>query len=168
MNPRRQLPESGPAYQGTGNGATTGFTEDPLELEPQDATGGQPVRVTAREWHGTVREAARVHPPESASGSRRAHKYLDEPSFAECLNRQMRDAGISLRELARRSWLDIGYVSRLVNMEADLLNPRYGEQRPKHQPSRDAVIRLGLAMNLPIEEMDELLLTAGFAPLVRN
>lgn len=119
-------------------------------------------------WSTPVRETVRMVPPEPpAARSGCAHQYLDEPSFAECLNRQMRDSGVSLRELARRSWLDIGYVSRLVNMEADPLNPRCGEQRPKHQPSRDAVIRLGLAMNLPIEEMDELLLTAGFAPLVR-
>lgn len=35
------------------------------------------------------------------------------------------------------------------------------------RPSRDTVIRLGLAMQLPMEDMDELLLAAGYAPLVR-
>ena len=137
-------------------------------MEPVENGEAGPAGMAEPAWPAPVRETVRFAPPEPASsGSRRAHQYLDEPTFAECLNRQMRDSGVSLRELARRSWLDIGYVSRLVNMEADPLNLRCGEQRPKHQPSRDAVIRLGLAMNLPIEEMDELLLTAGFAPLVR-
>ena len=55
---------------------------------------------------------------------------------------------------------------RLVRDEKDLLNPQPGGPRARH-PSRDAVIRLGLALRLGIEEMDELLLAAGYAPLVR-
>jgi hypothetical protein len=34
-------------------------------------------------------------------------------------------------------------------------------------PSRDAVIRLGVAPGLVVNEMDDPLLAAGYAPLVR-
>lgn len=91
----------------------------------------------------------------------------DDASFTACLNRQLRHSGLSLSALARRSWLDISYVSRLVHLPSDPLNPRLNDQREKRRPSRDAVIRLGLAMQLALEEMDELLLAAGYAPLVR-
>ena len=89
-----------------------------------------------------------------------------EPSFTLCLNRFLRRSGLSLTQLSRRSWLDISYVSRLVNLECDPLNARLGEGRGR-QPSRDTVIRLGIALQLPMEELDELLLAAGYAPLVR-
>lgn len=89
-----------------------------------------------------------------------------EPSFTTCLNTFLRRSGLSLTQLARRSWLDISYVSRLVNLETDPLNPRAGEGRGR-QPSRDTVIRLGIALQLPMENLDELLLSAGYAPLVR-
>src|SRR3712207_8447117 len=49
-------------------------------------------------------------------------------------------------------------VSRLVHLPCDPLNPRYGDRSDKRRPSRDTVIRLGLAMQLPIEDLDELLL----------
>ena len=91
---------------------------------------------------------------------------VDE-SFTACLNRHIRRSGLSLSQLARRSWLDISYVSRLANLKTDPLNPRLGEPSDHRRPSRDAVIRLGLAMQLPIEDLDELLLAAGYAPLVR-
>lgn len=90
-----------------------------------------------------------------------------DESFTTCLNRQLRRSGMSLTQLARRSWLDISYVSRLVHLRCDPLNPRIGDQGEKRRPSRDAVIRLGLAMQLPMEDMDELLLSAGYAPLIR-
>lgn len=93
-------------------------------------------------------------------------ELLSEPSFTTCLNRYLRRSGLSLTQLARRSWLDISYVSRLVNLETDPLNPRVGEGRGR-QASRDTVIRLGIALQLPMEELDELLLSAGYAPLVR-
>jgi hypothetical protein len=41
------------------------------------------------------------------------------------------------------------------------------EPNDHRRPSRDAVIRLGLAMQLPLESLDELLLSAGYGPLVR-
>ena len=90
-----------------------------------------------------------------------------DETFSECLARLMEASGLGVHQLSRRSWLDIGYVSRLVNLRVDPLNPRVGERPRYRQPSRDAILRLGLAMQLPIEEMDALLLAAGFAPLLR-
>jgi hypothetical protein len=87
-------------------------------------------------------------------------------TFSALLRRFMEGHGLSITSLARHSWLDIAYVWRLVRDDKDLLNPQPGETRARH-PSRDAVIRLGLALRLGIEEMDELLLAAGYAPLVR-
>lgn len=91
----------------------------------------------------------------------------DDPSFTACLNRYWRRSGLSLTALARRSWFDISYCSRLAHLPCDPLNPRHGNRGEKRHPSRDTVIRLGLAMQLPIEDLDELLLAAGYAPLVR-
>ena len=96
----------------------------------------------------------------------RAGGPADE-SFSECLSRYVRRSGLSLSQLARRSWLDVSYVSRLVHLPCDPLNPRLDDGGERRQPSRDTVIRLGLAMQLSMEEMDELLLAAGYAPLVR-
>ena len=90
-----------------------------------------------------------------------------EESFTECLRRYLRRSGLSLSQLARRSWLDVSYVSRLVHLSCDPLNPPRDDGGERRQRSRDTVIRLGLAMQLPMEEMDELLLAAGYAPLVR-
>ena len=47
-----------------------------------------------------------------------------------------------------------------------MLNRRVSDGRIRH-PSRDAVIKLGLGLGLGVDEMDELLLAAGYAPLVR-
>jgi hypothetical protein len=91
----------------------------------------------------------------------------NDASFTTCLNRHWRRSGLSLSALSRRSWLDISYVSRLVHLPCDPLNVRLDGPAEKRHPSRDAVIRLGLAMQLPLEDMDELLLAAGYAPLVR-
>ena len=96
----------------------------------------------------------------------RAGLPADE-SFSGCLNRYLRRSDLSLSQLARRSWLDVSYVSRLVHLPCDPLNPRLEDGGERRQPSRDTVIRLGLAMQLSMEEMDELLLVAGYAPLVR-
>lgn len=97
-----------------------------------------------------------------------AARVLGDDSFTACLNRHLQRSGLSLAALARRSWLDISYVSRLVHLPCDPLNPRLNDRSDKRRPSRDTVIRLGLAMQLPLEDMDELLLAAGYAPLVRQ
>jgi hypothetical protein len=92
-----------------------------------------------------------------------------EETFTECLKRLKRVSGLSTRQLASFSWLTYPYVSRLVNWECNLLSPRFDQRREREErhPSRDTVFRLGLAMRLSIEAMDELLISAGFAPLVR-
>ena len=105
--------------------------------------------------------------PAAETRGRRSEAGGFDESFTACLNRHLRRSGLSLSQLARRSWLDISYVSRLVNLHCDPLNPRVGEPSEHRRPSRDAVIRLGLAMQLPLESLDELLLAAGYAPLVR-
>lgn len=74
--------------------------------------------------------------------------------------------GMSVPRLADRSWLDSTYVWRLTREEADILNRRIGDDRIRH-PSRDAVIKLGVGLGVAVDEMDELLLAAGYAPLVR-
>jgi len=92
---------------------------------------------------------------------------LDDEPFTACLNRHLTLSGLSLNELSRRSWLNISYVYRLANVYCDPRNPRSETTGAHRHPSRDTVIRLGLAMRLAIENMDELLLSAGYAPLVR-
>lgn len=81
-----------------------------------------------------------------------------DASFTACVKRHLRRSGLSLSALARRSWPDISSVSRLVHLPCDPLNPRLDDQRDLRRPSRDAVIRLGLAMHLPLEDMDGRLL----------
>ena len=71
---------------------------------------------------------------------------VQDESFTACLNRHLRRSGLSLSQLARRTWLDISYVSRLVKLPCDPLNPRLGDKAEKRHPSRDTVIRLGLAL----------------------
>jgi hypothetical protein len=121
---------------------------------------------------------ASIDGQERASSMQRAvHDNATEPmcpgidagagSFTTCLNRYLSRSELSLTALARRSWLDISYVSRLVHLPCGPLNPRHGDRGDKRHPSRDTVIRLGLAMQLPMEDMDELQLAVGYAPLVR-
>lgn len=91
----------------------------------------------------------------------------DEETFNECLIRLMKREGVSINELNRRSGLDLSYVWRLVNTDYDTLNQRPTDSGNRRQPSRDTVIRLGIALQLPLAEMEELLLAAGYAGLVK-
>jgi hypothetical protein len=52
-------------------------------------------------------------------------------------------------------------------LAAFALNPRHAGWGEQRHPGRDADIRLGLAIQLPIEDLDELLPAAGYAPLLR-
>jgi hypothetical protein len=58
----------------------------------------------------------------------------------------------SLNRIATIAQIDVAYLHRLTT----------GER--KH-PSRDVLIRLGLALDLELEELDELLVSAELAPL---
>jgi hypothetical protein len=79
----------------------------------------------------------------------------------------MKARRMSAPRLADRSWLDSAYVWRLTREEADILNRRVTDGRIRH-PTHDAVIKLGVGLGLAVDEMDELLLAAGYAPLVRR
>src|SRR5215211_5146763 len=68
--------------------------------------------------------------------------------IAEYLERD----GRSLNAIARAALIDVAYLWRL----------REGE---KCHPSRDVLIRLGLALKLEPEELDELLVEADYAPI---
>lgn len=116
-------------------------------IEPDEET---PVRVTAR--------------------SDAAFAVESEETFTECLLRLKRLSGLTTRQLASSAWLTYPYVSRLVNWECNLLSPRLDRRREREErhPSRDTVIRLGLAMRLSMEAMDELLMSAAYAPLVHE
>jgi hypothetical protein len=57
-------------------------------------------------------------------------------------------------DIARDSWVEEAYVSRLLSGE-------------KHRPSRDALIRLGaFGLDLSVEGLDELLMAAEYLPIV--
>jgi hypothetical protein len=57
-------------------------------------------------------------------------------------------------KIADDAWLDPSYLSRLLSGE-------------RCNPSRDALILLGAwGLELPIEEVDELLIAASYKPLV--
>ena len=132
--------------------------QDSIDAPLNRPQGG---RSALREVREPVRPRPDLEPDEG---------YQPLPSdetFTECLRRLMRASGIGVRQLSHRSWLDISSVSKLVNLPVDPLNPRIADRSRYKQPSRDSLFRLGLAMQLPIQEMDALLLSAGYAPLVR-
>ncbi len=57
-------------------------------------------------------------------------------------------------DIARDAWLDESYVPRLASGE-------------RTNPSRDALILLGAwGLELPVHELDELLMAADYKPLV--
>lgn len=87
-------------------------------------------------------------------------------TFGACLNRFLYRSGLSLNALARQSFLDISYVSRLVNLPCDPLNRRPDDPYGVRWPGRDAVIRLAIAMQLNMLDTDELLQAAGYVTLV--
>jgi len=84
-----------------------------------------------------------------------------QPAVGESLTALLRKHGDRARLrgkrqalIARHAWLDESYVSRLLSGERD-------------HPSRDALILLGaFGLELPVEDVDELLMAADFKPLV--
>ena len=79
--------------------------------------------------------------------------------------RQFRErAGKSIPALAAETGIDRVYLYRLEKQEADWLN-RPLEGGLVKQPSRDLIIRIGVALDLDLDDMDELLMLAGYAPL---
>ena len=59
----------------------------------------------------------------------------------------------SINKLAARSHLDVAYVSRLA-------------RGLKTNPSRDTIIKLGIALGKSVDEIDAMLIGCGSAPLI--
>ena len=85
----------------------------------------------------------------------RRYNYLGvDPSFTAILRSHCERDGKSHYEMiAVNAHLDPAYVYRLIKGE-------------KSHPSPNTVIRLALALALSVSQTDELLLAAGYAPLV--
>jgi hypothetical protein len=98
-----------------------------------------PARAADRP-HGGPRRAARGHRPD------------DRGPLAQTLGAYLERDGRSLNRVAQAALIDVAYLWRL----------REGARRA---PSRDLLIRLGLALRLEPEELDELLVAADYAPI---
>ena len=93
----------------------------------------------------TSLDLARFQPVAGESLSCLLRKFSDRLRFRKSKNQA---------QIARDAWLDESYVSRLLSGERD-------------HPSRDALILLGaFGLELPVEEVDEVLMAADYKPLV--
>ena len=75
--------------------------------------------------------------------------------------------GLTIAELASAVGVDRAFLFQLEDAEADWLNPPL-DAHPPRQPTRDLVIRIGIALRLDLSEVDDLLATAGYRPLWRG
>ncbi len=71
----------------------------------------------------------------------------------ERLRRLRAESGLSYQQLSARSYVDVAYLYRLETGRAA-------------RPSRDILIRVALALGLPLELADELIAAAGHLPLL--
>jgi len=87
--------------------------------------------------------------------SSKEFEYLPvDLSFTKILKSHCeRDGKSHYAAIAAAAYLDAAYVYRLINGE-------------KSHPSCNTVIRLALALHLTVSQTDELLMAAGYAPLV--
>ena len=76
---------------------------------------------------------------------------MDAP-FHELIEAARKRAGLSHDLLAHRAWTSPSYTYRICT--------------GKSKPGRDTVIRLGLALNLSVEDLDLLLRAAGHLGLI--
>jgi ribosome-binding protein aMBF1 (putative translation factor) len=76
------------------------------------------------------------------------------PPFHELIETARKRAGLSHDQLSSRAQTSAGYTHRICAGTA--------------KPGRDMIIRLGLAMNLSVDELDELLTAAGHLRLLAN
>lgn len=76
------------------------------------------------------------------------------PVFHELLDMTRKRAGLSHEQLSERAATSPGYTHRICAGTA--------------KPGRDMVIRLGVAMNVSVAELDELLTLAGHLRLLTN
>ena len=84
--------------------------------------------------------------------ARKGRSASNRGELAVILEGYMTRDGRSLNRIAQSALVDVAYLWRL----------REGDRR---NPSRDLLIRLGLALRLEPEEVDELLVAANHAPL---
>lgn len=94
--------------------------------------------------------------------------YGGGETFGECLNRFMREKGVSQNQLSRGSTLDVSYISRLVNLPCDPLNLRLSDGYHVQIPSRDTVFKLAIGLDLDVLDTDDLLRAAGYVGLIRG
>ena len=80
------------------------------------------------------------------------------------LRRLREQAGKTIPAIADVTGIDRTYLYCIEQQTADWLNRPLQGGRPK-QPSRDLIIRLAWALGVTLDECDELLLLAGYAPL---
>ena len=74
------------------------------------------------------------------------------PPFHELLGHHRRAHGFSYQQLAERAWTTPSFVFRVCKGEA--------------KPGFNTVLRLAIAMSLPVEDVDELVRAAGYLPLL--
>lgn len=89
---------------------------------------------------------------ERSTAARRRVRHTPESELAQLLSELIERDGRTLNGIALAACLDVGYLWRL----------RAGDRQ---RPSRDVLIRLGLALRLDPEEVDQLLVAAEFAPI---
>lgn len=89
----------------------------------------------------------------------------DEPNELGLMLRHYREqAGKNIPQLATEVGIDRSYLSRLESQPQDWLHrPLHGP--PPKQPARDVIISIGVACGCTLDQVDELLLFAGYAPL---
>ncbi len=89
---------------------------------------------------------------------------MAENVLGRTLREHRERAGLTVTDVANRVHIDRMYLHKLEGQRADWLNrPLHGG--PVRQPSRDLIIRLVVALQLDINEADELLMQSGYAPL---
>ena len=81
-----------------------------------------------------------------------AAPVVQEDGLAAHLDTYLQRDGRSLNRIAQAALIDVAYLWRLQS----------GQRR---NPSRDILIRLGLALRLEPEELDQLLVAADYAPI---
>ncbi len=90
-------------------------------------------------------------------------KNMTNNPFADLLREYLACSGMSLNCLATAAEIDRAYLWRLLNQDGHWID-RPLQGRKYRQPSRDLVMRLALALHLPPDDTDELLMSAGYAP----
>ena len=85
-------------------------------------------------------------------------------ALGEALRHYHTRTGLSIAQVAAEVGVDRVYLWRLETQDADWLHaPLTGD--PPRRPSRDLIIRIAFAMGLTLDEADDLIMAAGYAPL---